>query len=168
MPSMLRWSSPSTVGRVYESGQSLVVGLALAVDDYRSGCFYVTISLTELTVIAIASIGQVTRQFPDSWRKQFLPQIGRAAGSERQTLSGVDALANLVVELRHCDVWPARAGMSKSARMRWSDPALLVTFENLTECCGWTSVDSAVCVPGQVRRWSGARRRDSRARNSRK
>ena len=48
-------------------------------------------------------------------------------------LSGVDALANLVVELRHCDGWTVRARMSKSALMRRDDPVVLVTFEDLTE-----------------------------------
>ena len=48
-------------------------------------------------------------------------------------LSGVDALANLVVELRHCEGWTVRARMSKSALKRSDDPVILVTFENLTE-----------------------------------
>jgi PAS domain S-box-containing protein len=48
-------------------------------------------------------------------------------------LSGVDALANLVVELRHCEGWTVRARMSKSALLRRDDPVVLVTFENLTE-----------------------------------
>src|SRR5208337_3989630 len=48
-------------------------------------------------------------------------------------LSGVDALANLVVELRHCEGWTVRARMSKSALMRRDDPVVLVTFDDLTE-----------------------------------
>jgi PAS domain S-box-containing protein len=48
-------------------------------------------------------------------------------------LSGVDALANVVVELQHCEGWTVRARMSKSALMRRDDPVVLVTFENLTE-----------------------------------
>jgi PAS domain S-box-containing protein len=48
-------------------------------------------------------------------------------------LSGVDAVANLVVELRHGEGWTVRARMSKSALMRSDDPVVLVTFENLTE-----------------------------------
>ena len=48
-------------------------------------------------------------------------------------LSGVDALANLVVELQHCEGWTVRARMSKSALMRRDDPVVLVTFEDLTE-----------------------------------
>jgi PAS domain-containing protein len=48
-------------------------------------------------------------------------------------LSGVDALANLVVQLQHCEGWTVRARMSKSALMRTDDQVVLVTFENLTE-----------------------------------
>jgi PAS domain-containing protein len=48
-------------------------------------------------------------------------------------LAGVDALANLVVELQHCEGWTVRARMSRSALMRSDDPVVLVTFENLTE-----------------------------------
>jgi PAS domain S-box-containing protein len=48
-------------------------------------------------------------------------------------LSGVHALANLVVELRHCEGWTVRARMSKSALMRCDDPVVLVTFEDVTD-----------------------------------
>jgi PAS domain S-box-containing protein len=48
-------------------------------------------------------------------------------------LSDVDALANLVVELQHCEGWTVQAKMSKSALKRSDDPVVLVTFENLTE-----------------------------------
>src|SRR5271156_3801011 len=58
-------------------------------------------------------------------------------------ISGVDALANLVVELQHCEGWTVRARMSKSALMRSEDPVVLVTFENLTEQL-WTDDR---CVP---------------------
>lgn len=48
-------------------------------------------------------------------------------------LPGVEAIANLVVELRHCEGWTVRARMSRSALMRRDDPVALVTFDNLTE-----------------------------------
>ena len=48
-------------------------------------------------------------------------------------LSGVEAVADLVVELRHREGWPVRVRMSKSALMRHDDPVILVTFDNLTE-----------------------------------
>ena len=62
-----------------------------------------------------------------------LPQIFKTVPAAVGALSGVHALANLVVELQHCEGWTVRARMSKSALMRCDDPVVLVTFENLTE-----------------------------------
>jgi PAS domain S-box-containing protein len=61
------------------------------------------------------------------------PEIFHTAPAVVTALSGVDALANLVVELRHGEGWTVRARMSKSALVRSDDPVVLVTFENLTE-----------------------------------
>lgn len=61
------------------------------------------------------------------------PRIFNTDPAALTALSGVDALANMVVELEHCEGWTVRARMSKSALMRHDDPVVLVTFENLTE-----------------------------------
>ena len=61
------------------------------------------------------------------------PEIFHSVPAEVAALSGVDALANLVVELQHCEGWTVRARMSKSALVRHDDPVVLVTFDNLTE-----------------------------------
>ena len=61
------------------------------------------------------------------------PEIFHTVPAEVAALSGVDAVANLVVQLRHCEGWTVRARMSKSALMRSDDAVVLVTFENLTE-----------------------------------
>jgi PAS domain S-box-containing protein len=61
------------------------------------------------------------------------PEIFHTVPAAMGALSSVDALANLVVELQHCEGWTVRARMSKSAMMRRDDPVMLVTFENLTE-----------------------------------
>ena len=61
------------------------------------------------------------------------PEIFHTAPAGVAALSGVDAVANLVVELRHREGWTVRARMSKSALMRRDDPIMLVTFDNLTE-----------------------------------
>ncbi len=61
------------------------------------------------------------------------PQIFHTEPTAQAALCGADPLANLVVELQHCEGWPVRARMSKSALMRSDDPIALVTFENLTE-----------------------------------
>ena len=61
------------------------------------------------------------------------PEIFHTVPAAVGALSGVDALANLIVELQHCEGWTVRARMSKSALMRCDDPVVLVTFENLSE-----------------------------------
>jgi PAS domain S-box-containing protein len=61
------------------------------------------------------------------------PEIFHSVPAAVAALSGVDAVANLVVQLRHCEGWTVRAKMSKSALMRRDDPIVLVTFDNLTE-----------------------------------
>lgn len=61
------------------------------------------------------------------------PQLFHTVPATLCALSGVDALTNLVVELRHREGWTVRARMSKSALLRCDDPVLLVTFEDLTE-----------------------------------
>ena len=68
----------------------------------------------------------------DSLAGSAFPETFQTVPAALCALSGVDALANLVVELRHCEGWPVRARMSKSALMRCDDP-VVVTFENLTE-----------------------------------
>ena len=60
--------------------------------------------------------------------------------------SGVDALANLAVELRHCEGWAVRARMSHSALMRRDDPLVLVTFEDLTDWLWGTSFSAVDCA----------------------
>ena len=69
----------------------------------------------------------------DSLAGLAFPEIFHTVPAAVGALSGVDALANLVVELQHCEGWTVRARMSKSALKRSDDPVVLVTFENLTE-----------------------------------
>ncbi len=69
----------------------------------------------------------------DSLAGLAFPEVFHTAPAALGALSGVEALANLVVELRHGEGWTVRAKMSKSALMRKGDPVILVTFENLTE-----------------------------------
>ena len=68
----------------------------------------------------------------DSLAGLAFPETFHTVPAALCALSGVDALANLVVELQHCEGWTVRARMSKSALMRCDDP-VVVTFENLTE-----------------------------------
>ena len=61
------------------------------------------------------------------------PEIFNTVPAAVCALSNVSALANLVVELRHCEGWTVRARMSKSALRRRDDAVVLVTFADLTE-----------------------------------
>ena len=70
---------------------------------------------------------------PDGLAGLVFQEIFDTVPAVLRALSGVDALANLVVELRHREGWTVRARMSNSALMRRDDPVVLVTFENLTE-----------------------------------
>ena len=69
----------------------------------------------------------------DSLAGLAFPEIFHTVPATLCALSGVDALANLVVELRHCEGWTVRARMSNSALMRRDDPLVLVTSDNLTD-----------------------------------
>ncbi len=69
----------------------------------------------------------------DSLAGSVFPEIFRTTPAALSALSGVHAMANLVVELQHREGWTVRSRMSKSALLRSDDPVVLVTFENLTE-----------------------------------
>lgn len=61
------------------------------------------------------------------------PEMFHTVPATLCAVSGVDAVANLIVELRHCEGWTVRARMSQTAMLRQADPVVLVTFDNLTE-----------------------------------
>ena len=69
----------------------------------------------------------------DSLAGLAFPETFHTLPAAVAALSSVDALANLIVQLRHFEGWTVQARMSKSATMRRDDPVALVTFENLTE-----------------------------------
>jgi PAS domain S-box-containing protein len=94
-----------------------------------------SLAMTRDGIILFANTGfaEMVGYRQDSLAGSAFPQIFHTVSAALCALSGVDALANLVVELRHCEGWTVRARMSNSALMRRDDPIVLVTFENLTE-----------------------------------
>jgi PAS domain S-box-containing protein len=62
-----------------------------------------------------------------------LPEISDAVPAGVAALFGVDAVANLLVQLRHREGWMVRARMSNSTAVQSDDSIVLVTFDNLTE-----------------------------------
>jgi PAS domain S-box-containing protein len=84
-------------------------------------------------LFANAAFAELVGHRPESLVGSAFPETFHSSSVAVGVLSGVDALANLVVELRHCEGWTVRARVSKSALMRRDDPVVLVTFEDLTE-----------------------------------
>ena len=74
----------------------------------------------------------------DGLAESTFPEIFHTVPATLCALSGVDALANLVVELRHCEGWTVRARMSNSPMVGRDDLVVLVTFDDLTERL-WTN-----------------------------
>jgi PAS domain-containing protein len=86
-----------------------------------------------IILFANTAFAEMVGYLQDSLAGLGFPEVFHTVPAAVCGLSGVDALANLVVELRHREGWTVRARMSKSATMRSDDPVVLVTFENLTE-----------------------------------
>ena len=86
-----------------------------------------------IILFANTAFAEMVGYLQDSLAGLMFPEVFHTVPAAVCALSGVDALANLVVELRHREGWTVRARMSKSALMRRDDPVVLVTFENLTE-----------------------------------
>ena len=86
-----------------------------------------------IILFANTAFAEMVGHRQDSLAGLAFPEIFHTVPAVIGALSGVDALANLVVELRHCEGWTVRAKVSKSAMMRRDDPVVLVTFDDLTE-----------------------------------
>ncbi|MGO8851330.1 PAS domain S-box protein [Mycobacterium sp.] len=86
-----------------------------------------------IILFANTAFAEMVGHRQDGLAGSAFPEIFHTVPAAIGALSGVDALVNLVVELRHGEGWTVRARMSKSAMMRRDDPVVLVTFENLTE-----------------------------------
>jgi PAS domain S-box-containing protein len=86
-----------------------------------------------IILFANTAFAEMVGYVPDGLAGSAFPEIFHTVPAALCALSGVDALANLVVELRHFEGWTVRARMSRSALMRRDDPVVLVTFDNLTE-----------------------------------
>lgn len=86
-----------------------------------------------VVLFANTAFAEMVGHRQDTLAESAFPQIFRALPAALCALASVDALANLVVELQHCEGWTVRASMSKSVLMRCDDPVVLVTFQNLTE-----------------------------------
>jgi PAS domain-containing protein len=71
-----------------------------------------------IIVFASTAFAEMVGYRQDKLAGLSFPEVLHTVPAALCTLSGVDALANLVVEVRHCGGWTVRARMSKSALMR--------------------------------------------------
>lgn len=103
----------------------------------------VVLGLIPVPLLAVAPNGVILFANPafaemvgyrqDRLAGSVFPEIVHTEPAALGALSGVEAVTNLVVKLRHCEGWMVRARMSKSALMPYDDPVAFVTFEDLTE-----------------------------------
>jgi PAS domain S-box-containing protein len=86
-----------------------------------------------IILFANTAFAEMVGYRPDGLAGSAFAEIFHTLPAEMAALSGVEALANLIVELQHSEGWTVRARMSKSALVRRDDPVVLMTFDNLTE-----------------------------------
>ena len=127
-----RWVERRRNGRSGDSPMDVLTRLPAVVVLERVPVPSLAMARDGVILFANTAFAEMVGYRQDSLAGLAFPEIFHTVPAALCALSGVDALANLVVELRHCEGWTVRARMSKSALMRCDDP-VVVTFENLTE-----------------------------------
>ena len=128
-----RWVERRRNGRSGDSPMDILTRLSAVVVLDRIAVPSLAMARDGTILFANTAFAEMVGYRQDSLAGLAFPEIFQTVPVALCALSGVDALANLVVELRHCDGWTVRARMSKSALKRRDDPVVLVTFEDLTE-----------------------------------
>jgi PAS domain-containing protein len=127
-----RWVERRRNGRSDDSPMDVLTRLPAVVVLERVPIPSLAMTRDGIILFANTAFAEMVGYRQDSLTGLAFPEIFRTVPAALCALSGVDALANLVVELQHCEGWTVRARMSKSALLRCDDP-VVVTFENLTE-----------------------------------
>jgi PAS domain S-box-containing protein len=120
-------------GRSGDSPMDVLMRLPAVVVLERVAVPSLAMARDGIILFANTAFAEMVGYQQDSLAGLAFPEVFHTVPAAVAALSGVDALANLVVQLRHGEGWAVRARMSKSALMRRDDPVVLVTFENLTE-----------------------------------
>ncbi len=128
-----RWVERRRNGRSGDSPMDILTRLPAVVVLERVPVPTLAMARDGIVLFANTAFAEMVGYRQDRLAGLAFPEIFHTVPAVVGALSGVDALANLVVELQHCEGWTVRARMSKSALMRCDDPVVLVTFENLTE-----------------------------------
>ena len=127
-----RWVERRRNGRSGDSPMDILTRLPAVVVLDRIAVPSLATARDGTILFANTAFAEMVGYRQDSLTGLAFPEIFHTVPAALCALSGVDALANLVVELQHCEGWTVRARMSRSALMRCDDP-VVVTFENLTE-----------------------------------
>ena len=127
-----RWMERRRNGRSCDSPMDVLTRLPAVVVLERVPVPSLAMTRDGIILFANTAFAEMVGYRQDSLAGLAFPETFHTVPAALCALSGVDALANLVVELQHCEGWTVRARMSKSALMRCDDP-VVVTFENLTE-----------------------------------
>jgi PAS domain-containing protein len=120
-------------GRSGDSPMDILTRLSAVVVLERLPVPSLAMARDGIILFANTAFAEMVGYGQESLADSAFPEVFHTVPAALCALSGVDALANLVVELQHCEGWTVRARMSKSAFVRCDDPIVLVTFENLTE-----------------------------------
>ena len=120
-------------GRSGDSAMDVLTRLPAVVALERLPVPVLAMSRDGIILFANAAFAEMVGYEQDGLAGSVFPEIFHTVPAGLAALSGVDALANLVVRLRHCEGWTVRARMSNSAMVRRDDPVVLVTFDDLTE-----------------------------------
>ena len=120
-------------GRSGDSAMDMLTRLPAVVALERLPIPALAMARDGIILFANAAFAEMVGYEQEALAGSALPGIFDTVPAALYALSRVGALANLVVELRHCEGWRVRARMSKSALMRRDDPLVLMTFDNLTD-----------------------------------
>jgi PAS domain-containing protein len=127
-----RWVERRRNGRSNDSPMDALTRMPAVVMLERVPLPVLAMTRDGIILFANTAFAEMVGYRQDSLAGAAFPEIFHTVPAALCALSGVDALANLVVELQHCEGWTVRARMSKSALMRCDDP-VVATFDNLTE-----------------------------------
>jgi PAS domain S-box-containing protein len=120
-------------GSVEDSPMDILTRLPAVVVLERLPVPALALSRGGTILFANTAFAQMVGYQQDSLAGLAFSEVFHTVPAELAALSGVDALANLVVQLQHSEGWTVQAKMGKSALMRRDDPLVLVTFDDLTE-----------------------------------
>ena len=117
-----RWVERRRNGRPGDSPMDVLTRLPAVVVLERVPVPLLAMARDGILLFANTAFAEMVGYRHDSLAGLAFPEIFHTVPAALCGLSGVDALANLVVELQHWEGWTVRARMSKSALIRCDDP----------------------------------------------